>query len=56
MQYQFKVRIEKENKTNYKIKLVDTNRTLYVDKDTFDQRIRQGMYEVIGEYEYHPTK
>lgn len=56
MQYQFKVRIEKENKNNFKIKLIETNRTLYVDKEIFDQRIRQGMYQVIGEYEHQPAK
>lgn len=56
MQYQFKVSIEKENKTNFKIKLIDTNRTLYVDKDTFDQRIRQGMYQVVGIHDHTPAK
>ena len=47
MRYSFKVKIVGENKANYKIKLLATNRTMPIKKDIFDERVKQGMYEVI---------
>jgi hypothetical protein len=47
MQRAIKVKVIKESPTTVTIQFVSSNSSMPVGKDDFDQRVKDGVYEVI---------
>ena len=48
MQGSMKVKVIKENANRVTIKLILANTKMPVSRDEFEQRVKDGVYEVVG--------